>query len=76
MPFLPLFLTQEARAKAEALGKGMRRYWVGFAQGEPGGWPPWPLYQEGLVLRLDDPIGLLPDPYEERCALLEKLGLL
>ena len=77
MPFLPLFLTQEARAKAEALGARMRRYWVAFArEGEPKGWPRWPLYREGFVLRLDDPLGLLPDPYEERCALLEKLGLL
>jgi len=77
MPFLPLFLTQEARERAEALGKRMRRYWVAFArEGEPKGWPRWPLYREGFVLRLDDPLGLLPDPYEERCALLEKLGLL
>ncbi|WP_114313027.1 carboxylesterase/lipase family protein [Thermus caldifontis] len=77
MPFLPLFLSTEAREKAEALGKRMRRYWVGFArEGEPWGWPNWPEYGEGYLLRLDDPPGLLPDPFEERCGPLEALGLL
>uniref|UniRef100_A0A7C2C121 Carboxylic ester hydrolase n=1 Tax=Thermus islandicus TaxID=540988 RepID=A0A7C2C121_9DEIN len=77
MPFLPLFLGAEARERAERLGRWMRRYWTGFArEGEPGGWPRWPLYREGFVLRLDDPLGLLPDPYEERCRPLERLGLL
>lgn len=77
MPFLPLFLGREARERAERLRRWMRRYWTGFArEGEPGGWPRWPLYREGFVLRLDDPLGLLPDPYEERCRPLERLGLL
>ncbi|BBL81414.1 hypothetical protein TthAK1_02030 [Thermus thermophilus] len=77
MPFLPLFLGEEAREKAEALGRAMRRYWTGFAKdGEPKGWPRWPLYREGRLLRLDVPLGLLPDPYEERCGALEALGLL
>ncbi|MFN3178568.1 MAG: carboxylesterase/lipase family protein [Thermus sp.] len=77
MPFLPLFLSAEAREKAEALGKRMRRYWVGFArEGEPRGWPRWPEYGEGYLLRLDEPPGLLSDPYGERCGTLEALGLL
>ncbi|WP_041436584.1 carboxylesterase/lipase family protein [Thermus oshimai] len=77
MPFLPLFLTQEAYGQAEALGRRMRRYWARFArEGEPGGWPRWPLYEKGLVLRLDDPVGLLPDPYEAHCGVLGRLGLL
>ncbi|KHG66431.1 carboxylesterase [Thermus sp. 2.9] len=76
-PFLPLFLGAEAWEKGEWLGKRMRRYWTGFAkEGEPKGWPRWPLYREGYLLRLDVPIGLLPDPYEERCSPLEALGLL
>ncbi len=77
MPFLPLFLGEEARGQAEYLGRKMRRYWTAFAkEGEPSGWPRWPLYREGLVLRLDVPVGLLPDPYAERCGALEGLGLL
>lgn len=77
MPFLPLFLSAEARERAEALGKRMRRYWVSFArEGEPWGWPRWPTYEEGYLLRLDEPPGLLPDPYGERCGALEALGLL
>ncbi|RTH24754.1 carboxylesterase/lipase family protein [Thermus scotoductus] len=77
MPFFPLFLSAEAREKAEALGKRMRRYWTSFArEGEPKGWPRWPTYEEGYLLRLDEPPGLLPDPYEERCGVLEALGLL
>ncbi|WP_337844107.1 carboxylesterase family protein [Thermus sp.] len=77
MPFFPLFLTGEAYERAEALGQRMRGYWVRFAQeGEPGGWPRWPLYQKGLVLRLDDPVGLLPDSFEVRCGVFERLGLL
>ncbi|MGC8967207.1 MAG: carboxylesterase/lipase family protein [Thermus sp.] len=77
MPFLPLFLGEQAREEAEYLGRKMRRYWTAFArEGEPGGWPRWPLYREGQVLRLDVPVGLLPDPYEERCRALEALGLL
>ncbi|TFU16263.1 carboxylesterase/lipase family protein [Thermus tengchongensis] len=77
MPFLPLFLSAEAREKAEALGKRMRRYWVSFArEGEPRGWPRWPTYEEGYLLRLDEPPGLMPDLYEERCGALEALGLL
>ncbi|WP_243029936.1 carboxylesterase/lipase family protein [Thermus altitudinis] len=77
MPFLPLFLSAEARDKAEVLGKRMRRYWASFArEGEPRGWPRWPQYGEGYLLRLDEPTGLLPDPYGERCGLLEALGLL
>ncbi|WP_105317138.1 carboxylesterase/lipase family protein [Thermus tenuipuniceus] len=77
MPFLPLFLSAEARERAEALGKRMRRYWVSFAQeGEPRGWPRWPFYSEGYLLRLDEPPGLMPDPYEERCGALEALELL
>lgn len=76
-PFLPLFLRQEAQEEAEYLGKKMRRYWTSFAKdGEPKGWPRWPLYREGLLLRLDVPLGLLPDLYEERCGALEVLGLL
>lgn len=55
----------------------MRRYWVSFArEGEPRGWPRWPTYEEGYLLRLDEPPGLLPDPYGERCGALEALGLL
>lgn len=77
MPFLPLFLSQEAKEEAEYLGKMMRRYWTSFAkEGEPKGWPRWPLYREGHLLRLDVPLGLLPDLYEERCGALEVLGLL
>lgn len=77
MPFLPLFLGEEAKAKAEYLGRKMRRYWTSFAKdGEPKGWPRWPLYREGHLLRLDVPLGLLPDLYEERCGALEALGLL
>lgn len=77
MPFLPLFLGAEAREKAEALGQRMRRYWAGFArEGEPRGWPRWPEYGEGYLLRLDEPPGLLPDPYEKECGPLEALGLL
>ncbi|GAB5603271.1 polyhydroxybutyrate depolymerase [Thermus sp. FJN-A] len=77
MPFLPLFLGEEAKAEAEYLGRKMRRYWTSFAKGgEPEGWPRWPLYREGHLLRLDVPVGLLPDPYEERCGALEALGLL
>jgi para-nitrobenzyl esterase len=76
-PFLPLFLGAEAWEKAEALGKRMRRYWTSFArEGEPLGWPRWPLYREGYLLRLDTPVGLLPDFYGERCGPLEALGLL
>ena len=76
-PFLPLFLRQEAQEEAEYLGKKMRRYWTSFAKdGEPKGWPRWPLYREGHLLRLDVPLGLLPDLYEERCGALEVLGLL
>jgi para-nitrobenzyl esterase len=74
---LPLFLGEKAREEAEHLGRKMRRYWTAFArEGEPGGWPRWPLYREGQVLRLDVPVGLLPDPYGERCRTLEALGLL
>ena len=77
MPFFPLFLSAEAREKAEALGKRMRRYWTSFArEGEPKGWPRWPTYEEGYLLRLDEPPGLLPDSYGERCGALEALGLL
>lgn len=77
MPFLPLFLTEEAHGQAEALGRKMRRYWAGFArEGELRGWPRWPRYETGLVLRLDDPVGLLPDPYEDHCGVLERLVLL
>lgn len=55
----------------------MRRYWTSFAKdGEPKGWPRWPLYREGLLLRLDVPLGLLPDLYEERCGATRVLGLL
>ncbi|RTH00652.1 carboxylesterase/lipase family protein [Thermus scotoductus] len=76
-PFLPLFLTQEAYEGARRLGERMRRYWTSFAkEGEPRGWPRWPLYREGYLLLLDEPPGLLPDPYEERCGVLEALGLL
>ena len=68
---------EEAQEEAEYLGKKMRRYWTSFAKdGEPKGWPRWPLYREGLLLRLDVPLGLLPDLYEERCGALEVLGLL
>ncbi|WP_038055262.1 carboxylesterase/lipase family protein [Thermus amyloliquefaciens] len=77
MPFLPLFLSAEAQEKAEALGKRMRRYWVGFArEGKPRGWPRWPTYEEGHLLLLDEPPRLLPDPFGERCGVLEALGLL
>ncbi|GGM93134.1 carboxylic ester hydrolase [Thermus composti] len=76
-PFLPLFLSQEAKEEGEYLGKKMRRYWTGFAkEGKPTGWPRWPLLVEGYLLRLDVPVGLLPDPYGERCGALEALGLL
>ncbi|WP_153186434.1 carboxylesterase family protein, partial [Thermus scotoductus] len=75
-PFLPLFLTQEAYEGARRLGERMRRYWTSFAkEGEPRGWPRWPLYREGYLLLLDEPPGLLPDPYEERCGVLEALVL-
>lgn len=76
-PLWPLFLAEEAKAKTEALGQRMRRYWTSFArEGVPRGWPRWPTHGEGLLLRLDEPPGLLPDPYEERCGALEALGLL
>jgi para-nitrobenzyl esterase len=61
MPFLPLFLSAQARERAEEMGRILRRYWVSFAyQDAPKGWPRWLEASEGEALLLDLPPRPLP----------------
>jgi para-nitrobenzyl esterase len=68
-PFLGLYLTDAAQSEVQDVAGRLQAYWARFAQdNEPGGWPRWPEYASGQVLRFSGKLGLRPDPYPQRCS--------
>jgi len=68
-PFLLLYLTDAAQTEVQDSAGRLQAYWTHFAaEGAPGGWPRWPEYASGQVLRFSQRLGLRPDPYPQRCS--------
>lgn len=68
-PSLVLFLTAEAMDTSRPLAHQLQSQWINFATtGQPillG----WREIKSGYAMGFDTLSGLIPDPFEERCAL-------